>query len=101
MVDVGTRAAQRSCTDAERAGLRKSRRAEPAPRLAQLERLVAEQVARVRFMHEMGYSAALAEERLNVLENARQHHLSDVREPLPRQRGGAAPIGCARRSNVS
>src|SRR5206468_4388266 len=75
LVRFGHARCPRSCMDAERDGLRKVRRAAPAPRLTELERLIREQLVRVKFMREMGYSAALAEERLKVLEEVRQDHL--------------------------
>jgi hypothetical protein len=61
-------------------GLLKIRRSELLARVRELEKLIGEHRGRVQFMRQMGYSAALAAERLNLLERSLRAHLSALKE---------------------
>jgi hypothetical protein len=73
--------------EAEGDDLCKVRRAELVARLAELVERIGEQRGGVKFMRQVGYSAALADERLKLLEDSRQRHLSALRELIGDQRG--------------
>lgn len=63
-------------------GLSKIKRAELMARLAELDHLIEEQAAHVRFVREMGWDVPVVAERLDRLKESRQLYLSALRHLL-------------------
>ena len=63
-------------------GLSKIKRAELMARLAELDHLIEEQTAHVRFVREMGWDVPVVAERLERLKESRQLYLSALRHLL-------------------
>ncbi len=63
-------------------GLSKVKRAELMARLAELDHLIEEQTAHVKFVREMGWNVPVVAERLEHLKESRQLYLSALRHLL-------------------
>jgi len=66
----------------DRQGLSKIRRAELLARLSALDLLIEEQAERIARMRHMGWSAAVSEEKLKLLEESRCLYLSALKHLL-------------------
>jgi len=63
-------------------GLSKIKRAELMSRLAELDHLIEEQTAHVKFVRQMGWDVPVVAERLERLRESRQLYLSALRHLL-------------------
>jgi hypothetical protein len=63
-------------------GLSNVKRAELIARLAELDHLIEEQTAHVKFVREMGWDVPVVAERLERLKESRQRYLSALRHLL-------------------
>ena len=66
----------------DREGLNKVRRAELVARLTALDKLIAEQASRAKYIREMGWNVTLSEERLKLLKDSRQLYASALKHLL-------------------
>ena len=69
-------------------GLSKIKRAELMARLAELDHLIEEQTAHVKFVREMGWDVPVVAERLQRLKESRQLYLSALRHLLAERLAG-------------
>jgi hypothetical protein len=76
-------------------GLSKIKRAELMARLAELDHLIEEQTAHVRFVREMGWDVPVVAERLERLKESRQLYLSALRHLLGEGFGDSDETGSA------
>jgi len=74
-------------------GLSKIKRAELMARLAELDQLIEEQTAHVKFVREMGWDVPVVAERLERLKESRQLYLSALRHLLGDSVGDGGETG--------
>jgi hypothetical protein len=74
-------------------GLSKIKRAELMARLAELDQLIEEQTAHVKFVSEMGWDVPVVAERLARLKESRQLYLSALRHLLGDNVGNGGATG--------
>jgi len=77
-------------------GLSKIKRAELMARLAELDHLIEEQTAHVKFVREMGWDVPVVAERLERLKESRQLYLSALRHLLGDSVGDRGGTGSRR-----